>query len=49
MKKAFFKSLAKINHLILPNYTKKQLDLSKATKLQKALVAWKYYVTINSL
>lgn len=44
-----FKILAKINHWLLPNYTKEQLDLTKATKLQKAIVAWKYYVTTRAI
>jgi hypothetical protein len=44
-----FKLLAKINKALLPNYTKQELDLSKATKLQKALIAYKYWITINSL
>lgn len=44
-----FKLLAKINHLILPNYTKQQLDLAKATKFQKAVIAWKYWVTTRAV
>lgn len=44
-----FKLLAKLNHWLLPNYTKEQLDLSKATKLQKAVIAWKYFVTTRAL
>ncbi|MUV02974.1 SsrA-binding protein [Flavobacterium rakeshii] len=44
-----FKLLAKLNKWLLPNYSKQQLDLSKATKLQKAIIAWKYYVTIHAL
>lgn len=44
-----FKILAKINKLILPSYSKKRLDLSKATKLQKAIIAWRYFVTTKSL
>ena len=44
-----FKLLAKINKLLLPNYTKEQLDLGKATKFQKAIVAWKYFVTTRAL
>jgi len=44
-----FKVLAKINHWLLPNYTKEQLDLTKATKLQKAIIAWKYYVTTHAI
>lgn len=44
-----FKLLAKINQKLLPNYTKEQLDLTKATKLQKAIIAWKYYVTTRAV
>lgn len=49
MKKAFFKVLAKINKAILPSYSKKQLDLSKASKLQLAVIGWRVYVTKNAL
>lgn len=44
-----FKLLAKLNRWLLPNYTKKGLDLAKASKLQKAIIAWKYYVTTRAL
>ena len=44
-----YKLLAKLNKLLLPNYTKEQLDLAKATKLQKAIIAWKYFVTSRAL
>ncbi|WP_055435773.1 hypothetical protein [Lacinutrix algicola] len=49
MKKQVFKILAKINKAILPSYTKKRLDLSKATKLQMAIFGWKLYITKNAL
>ena len=49
MKKHFFKALAKINKLVLPSYTKKELDISKASKLQLAIIGWRAYVTMNSL
>ncbi|MEO9570774.1 MAG: SsrA-binding protein [Polaribacter sp.] len=49
MKKKVFKTLAKINKLILPSFTKKGLDISKASKAQLALVGWRAYVTLNSL
>ncbi|MDL5511329.1 SsrA-binding protein [Arenibacter sp. M-2] len=49
MKKAFFKLLAKMNKLVLPSYSKKQLDLSKATKIQMAIIGWRYLVTTNAL
>ncbi|WP_374549558.1 SsrA-binding protein [Flavobacterium sp.] len=44
-----YKLLAKINKLILPSFSKKQLDLSKAKKWQMAIIAWRYYVTKNAL
>ena len=44
-----FKILAKLNKWLLPNYTKEQLDLAKATKLQKAIIAWKYFVTSRAV
>lgn len=49
MKKSFFKLLAKLNKLLLPSYTKKRLDISKATKLQLAIIGWRSYVTLNAL
>ncbi|KRG30506.1 hypothetical protein [Salegentibacter mishustinae] len=49
MKKKFFKALSKINKKILPNYTKKELDLRKASKIQMAIIGWKSWVTKNSL
>ncbi|VAW10823.1 hypothetical protein MNBD_BACTEROID03-897 [hydrothermal vent metagenome] len=49
MKRYFFKVLAKLNKTILPSYSKKQLDLSKATKFQMALIGWRYFVTTNAL
>lgn len=44
-----FKLLAKLNKWLLPNYTKGQLDLTKATRLQKAVIAWKYFVTSRAI
>ena len=44
-----FKFLAKINKVLLPNFTRQRLDLAKASKWQKALIAWKYYVTTRAL
>ncbi|AUC82267.1 SsrA-binding protein [Lacinutrix sp. Bg11-31] len=49
MKKQAFKILAKVNKAVLPSYTRKRLDLSKATKLQMAVFGWKLYVTKNAL
>nr|WP_223445102.1 SsrA-binding protein [Polaribacter litorisediminis] len=49
MKKQFFKKLAKFNKLILPSFTKRELDLSKASKFQLAIIGWRVFVTMNSL
>ncbi len=43
--KAFFKIIAKLNKLLLPSYTKKQLDLAKASKIQLAIIGWRYFIT----
>jgi hypothetical protein len=44
-----FKLLAKINKVILPSFTKKQLDMAKAKKWQLAIIGWRYYVTTRAL
>ncbi|MBR9914306.1 MAG: SsrA-binding protein [Algicola sp.] len=49
MKQNLFKLLAKINKLLLPSYSKRQLDLSKATKLQLAIIGWRVYVTKRAI
>tara|TARA_R110002050_G_scaffold92269_1_gene193121 strand:+ start:13354 stop:13506 length:153 start_codon:yes stop_codon:yes gene_type:complete len=49
MKKQVFKFLAKVNKILLPSYSKKQLDLAKATKLQMAIIGWRWFVTKNAL
>lgn len=49
MKKSFFKILAKLNKMLLPSFSKKQLDLSKASKFQLAIIGWRYYVTTKAL
>jgi hypothetical protein len=47
MRKTVFKILAKINKIILPRYS--QRDLNRLSKLDKALIAFRYWVTHNSL
>jgi len=44
-----FKLLAWLNKLILPSFTKQQLDLAKAKKWQMAVIGWRYYVTTRAL
>jgi hypothetical protein len=49
MKKTFFKLLAKLNKAILPSFTKKRLDITKASKIQLAIIGWRAFVTMNAL
>jgi len=49
MKHQLFKVLARINKIIMPSFTKKQLDMGKAKKWQLAIIGWRYFVTKNSL
>jgi hypothetical protein len=49
MKKQAFKTLARINKWILPSFTKKGLDISKASKFQLAIIGWRAFITKNSL
>jgi hypothetical protein len=44
-----FQLLAKLNKVLLPSFSKKQLDLSKAKKWQMAIIGWRYYVTKRAL
>ncbi|MCL6272643.1 SsrA-binding protein [Muricauda sp. 2012CJ35-5] len=45
----FYRILAKINKAVLPSFTKKGLDPAKASKLQLAIIGWRYYVTTRAL
>ena len=47
MKKATFKILARINKFLLPRYSKR--DINRLSKFDKALVAYRYWVTTNVL
>ena len=49
MQKQLFKLLAKINKVILPSFSKRRLDLTKASKLQLAIIGWRVFVTKNAL
>jgi len=44
-----FKLFAKINKLILPSFSKKGTDISKASQIQLLIIGWRAFVTINSL
>lgn len=47
MKKTIFKILAKVNKVILPRYSKR--DITKLSKVDKAIVAYRYWVTLHAL
>jgi hypothetical protein len=49
MKKTLFKILAHINKVLLPSYTKRNLDLSKASKVQLIIIGYRAYVTMRAL
>jgi len=44
-----YKLLAKLNKAILPSFTKQGLDIIRAKKWQKAIIAYRYWVTVKSL
>lgn len=45
--KSIFKILASINKVILPRYS--QRDINRLSKMDKALVAYRYWVTLHAL
>lgn len=45
--KQLFKFLAKLNKWILPRYSKR--DFHTLSKIDKAIVAYRYWVTLNAL
>jgi len=47
--KYFYRILARLNKVIFPSYTKRRLNLAKATKIQLAIIGWRSFITLNSL
>lgn len=47
MRKVIFRTLARVNKLVMPSYSKR--DINQLSKLDKALVAYRYWVTMNAL
>jgi len=45
--KPVFRILAKLNKLLLPKYSKR--DISRLSKVDKVLVAYRYWVTLHVL
>jgi len=44
-----FKILAQINKIILPSFSRQQMDLAKAKKWQMAIIGYRYYVTTRAV
>jgi len=47
MKLVLFKLIAKANKAVLPSF--KDKDLNKLSKVDKAIIGWRYWITKNSL
>jgi len=45
MKLILFKLIAKLNKLLLPSLSKRRVDLTKITTIEKAVLGWKLYIT----
>jgi hypothetical protein len=45
MELILFKIIAKLNKFLLPSLSKRKLDLSKASKFELVLFAWKLFIT----
>lgn len=49
MRKKLFKILARVNKAIMPSFTRRRLDLSKASKWQMMIFGYRLWVTKNAL
>jgi hypothetical protein len=47
MRLSVFRILANINKTVLPSYKNK--DLNQLSKIDKAIIGWRYWVTKNAL
>jgi hypothetical protein len=47
MKKVVFSLLASLNRAVLPHYSRR--DLTRLSKLDRVIIAFRYWVTKNSL
>ncbi|MBC8399711.1 MAG: SsrA-binding protein [Flavobacteriales bacterium] len=45
MKLILFKLIAKLNKLLLPSLSKRRVDITKITIIEKAVLGWKLYIT----
>jgi hypothetical protein len=46
-KKQLFKILARLNKVVMPRFSRK--DITRLSKIEKGLIAYRYWVTLNSL
>tara|TARA_B110000503_G_C7094568_1_gene390948 strand:+ start:1208 stop:1348 length:141 start_codon:yes stop_codon:yes gene_type:complete len=44
-----YQLIAQLNKIFLPSLTQRRVDITKAKKWQKALLAYRYIITIKSL
>ncbi|MCF6181769.1 SsrA-binding protein [Lutibacter sp.] len=49
MRKKLFKTVAKLNKMVFPSFSKMGLEMQHAKKWQLAIIGWRYFVTKNSL
>jgi hypothetical protein len=47
IRKSIFKALARLNKLVLPRYSKR--DINHLSKFDKAIVAYRYWITVHAL
>ena len=48
-KKAMYKIIGRLNKMVLPSFTKQNLNLAKAKKWQLALIGYRYFITCRAL
>ena len=44
-----YKTLAKINKIFFPSFTKQKLDIAKAKKWQLAIIAYRAKITMEAI
>ena len=45
MKLILFRTIAKLNKVLLPSLSKRRIDLTKITLMEKAILGWKLFIT----
>ena len=44
-----YKTLARVNKIFLPSFTKQKLDIAKAKKWQLAIIAYRAKITMKAI